>query len=204
MYLSSPLEALVASDRAKVLTVLHRAGLPLSGRTIAALTDSVSQPTVSRMLRGFLRTGLVLRVPGGYIINREHLAYRAVEVLLDSTGELGRRIGAAVEAWGVPPVSVVWFGSTARGQASPTSDVDLLVVRPSSVDIEDSGWARDVADLGGMVQSWTGAPCEVLEYDPAELEELATSGDPLVVELCRDGVTLAGADLSDLLEDVFR
>jgi predicted nucleotidyltransferase len=204
MDFSSPLEALVAPDKARVLNVLYRAGLPLSGRTIAALTNSVSQPTVSRMLRELVRTGLVLRGPGGYVINREHLAYRAVEVLLDSIGELGRRVGAAVEAWDVQPVSVVLFGSTARGQAGPTSDVDLLVVRPSSVDIEDSGWAHDVADLGGMVQSWTGVPCEVLEYDPAELEHLARSGDPLIDELLCDGVTFAGAHLSDILQTVIR
>lgn len=202
MYLRRPLEALVAPDRALVLAVLYRAGPPLSGRTIASLTGSVSQPTVSRMLTELVHSGLVLRVPGGYTINREHLAYAAAELLLDSIGELGRRVRGLVGAWDVEPVSVVFFGSAARGEAGRSSDVDLLVVRPSSVDIEACAWAHDVADLGAMVQSWTGAPCEVLEYDPHELEDLARTGDPLLAALLREGVTFAGADLSEILKAV--
>ena len=142
MYLNHPLEALASPDKARVLTVLCRAGLPLSGRTIAALTGSVSQPTVSRLLAAFIRSGLVVRVPGGYVINREHLAYRAVEALLDSKDELRRRVGIAVAAWSDEPVAVVLFGSAARGEARKSSDVDLLIVRPLDVAVDDRQWPK--------------------------------------------------------------
>ncbi len=194
MYLNHPIEALASADRARLLTVLYRAGLPLSGRMIAALTDSVSQPTVSRLLVNLVRTGLVLQVPGGYMINREHLAYQAVETLLDSTAEFGRRVSEAVAGWNTEPVSVVLFGSTARGEASPASDIDVLIVRPLDTAADDQQWADDVAMLAERVQLWTGAACEVLEYDPAELEQLTREGDPLVDALRLDGITLAGAE----------
>lgn len=200
MYLDSPIEALASPDKARVLTVLCRAGLPLSGHTIAALTGSVSQPTVSRLLAAFVRSGLVLRVPGGYEINRQHLAYRAVEALLDSSGELRRRVGTAVAAWRDQPAAVVLFGSTARGQAGPSSDVDVLIVRPLDVAVDDRQWADDVATLAEQVQLWTGSACDVLEYDPAELEQLNRGGDPLIDALLRDGVTLAGSDLRQIME----
>jgi predicted nucleotidyltransferase len=195
MYLNHPIEALASPDKARVLTVLCRAGLPLSGHMIAALTGSVSQPTVSRILATFTRTGLVVRVPGGYVINREHLAYRAVEALLDSKDELRRRVGMAVAAWSDAPVAVVLFGSTARGEAGPSSDVDLLIVRPLDVAVDDRQWAQAVATLAEQVQLWTGSACDVLEYDPVELEQLIRGGDPLVDALLRDGVTLTGSDL---------
>lgn len=199
MYLNHPIEALASPDKARVLTVLCRAGLPLSGRMIASLTGSVSQPTVSRLLATFARSGLVLRVPGGYEINREHLAYRAVEALLDSRDELRRRVGKAVATWSDEPVAVVLFGSTARGEAGRSSDVDLLIVRPLDVAADDPQWAQAVATLAEQVQLWTGSACHVLEYDPAELEQLTGSGDPLVDALLRDGVTLAGSELRRIM-----
>jgi predicted nucleotidyltransferase len=199
MYLNDPIEALASPDKARVLTVLCRAGLPLSGRVIASLTGSVSQPTVSRLLATFARSGLVLRVPGGYEINREHLAYRAVEALLDSRDELRRRVGMAVAAWGDEPVAVVLFGSTARGEAGRSSDVDLLIVRPLDVAADDPQWAQAVATLAEQVQLWTGSACDVLEYDPVELEQLTGGGDPLVDALLRDGVTLAGSELRRIM-----
>jgi predicted nucleotidyltransferase len=199
MYLNDPIEVLASPDKARVLTVLFRAGLPLSGRTIAALTGSVSQPTVSRLLAAFTRSGLVVRVPGGYVINREHLAYRAVEALLDSSSELRRRVEMAVAVWRDAPVAVVLFGSMARGEAGTSSDFDVLIVRPLDVAVDDRQWAEDVAALAEHVQLWTGTACDVLEYDPAELEQLTRAGDPLVDALLSDGVTLAGSDLRQII-----
>ena len=199
MDLSRPIEALASPHNARVLTVLCRAGQPLSGHTIAALTGSVSQPTVSRLLVALTRSGLVARVPGGYVVNREHLAYRAIDALLESSSELRRRVDTAVATWRDEPVAVVLFGSTARGEAGPSSDIDVLIVRPLNVAVDDRQWAHDVATLTEQVQLWTGTACNVLEYDPAELEHLARADDPLVDALLRDGVTLAGSDLRQVM-----
>lgn len=143
--------------------------------------------------------GLVHRVPGGYVINRDHLAYPAVETLLDSTSELRRRVGATVKVWSKEPVAVVLFGSNARSEAGPSSDVDLLIVRPVAVDADDQRWAHDVAAFSEQVQLWTGVACDVLEYDRAELEQLTRAGDPLIDALLHDGITLSGSDLRQVL-----
>lgn len=117
---------------------------------------------MSRLLAAFARSGLVARVPGGYVINREHLAYRAVEALLDSNDEFRRRVAMAVAAWSDQPVVVVLFGPTARGEAGPSSDMDLLIVRPSDVAVDDRQWAEAVATVSEQVQLWTGSTCNVL------------------------------------------
>lgn len=202
--LQNPLQVIVSPDTASVLVVLERAGQPISGRTIAALTGTVSQPTVSRILRDLVDKGVVMQVPGGYVLNREHLAYRAIEAMLDAGEELRRRIESTVASWITPPDSVVLFGSTARGRSTPSSDVDLLVVRPRTMPTDDSAWAEDVATLAEQVTTWTGAPCDVLEYDPPELRRLAAAADPLIDSLLRDGITLTGRDLSELLTEVER
>jgi predicted nucleotidyltransferase len=199
MTLSKPLEDLVSHDMAMILTVLERTGQPLTGRTIAALTGTVSQPTTSRLLIKLVRSGLVLKVPGGYEINRDHLAYRAVAVLLGARDELQRRVAQDVTSWGMQPRSVVLFGSAARQQETLDSDIDLLVVRPAAVPVDDPGWAANVANLSERVGRWCGSPCEVLEYSTEELAELKRSNDPLIASLLRDGITFAGERLDALV-----
>lgn len=195
MTLSRPLEDLIAPDTARILAVLERTGQPLTGRTIAALTGTVSRSTVNRQLAELVRRGLVVKVPGGYEINRDHLAYQAVVVLLNARDELRRRVAEDVTGWETPPVSVVLFGSVARGQESLDSDIDILLVRPTSVPADDRRWSSNVADLSYRIGRWCGAACETLEYSPDELAELRRGDDPLVASLLRDGITLSGAEL---------
>jgi predicted nucleotidyltransferase len=197
--LSKPLEDLISKDMAMILTVLERTGQPLTGRTIASLTGTVSQPTTSRLLIELVRRGLVLKVPGGYEINRDHLAYRAVAALLGARDELQRRVGHDVDGWDRQPVSVVLFGSAAREQETLDSDIDLLVVRPEAVPFDDPVWAQNVAKLAERVGRWCGSPCEVLEYSTEELTQLKRLDDPLITSLLRDGITFAGVRLDALL-----
>jgi predicted nucleotidyltransferase len=199
MTLSKPLEDLISKDMAMILTVLERTGQPLTGRTIASLTGTVSQPTTSRLLLELVRRGLVLKVPGGYEINRDHLAYRAVAALLGARDELQRRVAHEVDGWDLQPVSVVLFGSAAREQETLDSDIDLLVVRPKVVPFDDPGWANNVARLAERVGRWCGSPCEVLEYSTEELAKLKRLDDPLITSLLRDGITFAGDHLDTLL-----
>ena len=125
--LSNPLEALISPERALILTVLERTGQPLSGRTIAALTGTVSQSSTSRLLIELGQHGLVVKVHGGSELNRDHLSYRAIEVLLGARDELQRRVAQDVNGWDSPPLSVILFGSAARRQDTQGSDIDLLV-----------------------------------------------------------------------------
>jgi predicted nucleotidyltransferase len=196
------MEDLVASDLAMILTVLERTGQPLTGRMIASLTGTVSQSTTSRLLLQLVHRGLVVKVPGGYEINRDHLAYRAIAALLGARDELQRRVAHDVATWDWPPCSVILFGSAARQQETLESDIDLLVVRPAGVPFDDPRWAANVAHLSERVARWCGSPCEVLEYTVEELAELHRVGDPLMTSLLGDGVTLVGDSLDDLVRSV--
>ncbi|MEY2521798.1 MAG: hypothetical protein QOJ66_363 [Ilumatobacteraceae bacterium] len=201
MELASPTASLLPRATADVLRVLERTGQPLSGRTITELAGSgVNQTRVSRLLRGLVVGGIVHQVPGGYVLNREHVAYEGIVALLGLGDKLLARISEEVALWKVPAESVTLFGSVARGQADVSSDIDLLVVRPDAVGEDDPQWADQVARVAERVCELSGNRCEVLEYSPAELHALRSEREPLLDSLLADGRTLHGRTVAELID----
>lgn len=204
MHLGNPISSVVPGVPGIVLSVLSRSGQPLTGRTVATLTRGAASPAgVAKTLDGLVASGVVISVPAGranlYSLNREHLAYGAICNLADLRTALFQRIRETALDWSRPAVSVAVFGSTVRGDAEPTSDIDLLVIRPDEIDADDNAWARQVEALSTSVLRWTGNDCDVLEYTTQELNQLADVGDSLIVGLRRDTFTVFGADVRELL-----
>jgi predicted nucleotidyltransferase len=155
------------------------------------------------VLNRLVEHGLVDRQEAGrallYSLNREHLAAPAVDVLAGMRAELLNRIRQAIQGWKIVPVSVLLFGSTARGDGSTSSDVDLFVVRPNDVAEEDAAWRAQVDDLATQVERWTGNHAGIAESGEAELGRLREEEPPIVAELRSDAIVLAGLDTPALL-----
>jgi predicted nucleotidyltransferase len=162
-----------------------------------------SQRGVLAALDRFVEHGLVLRTPAGralmHELNRDHLAAPAVEVLAGMQTELLRRLREALAAWEVAPVHASMFGSAARGDGGTNSDIDLFVVRPARVDEETAAWRSQVDRLARDVESWTGNHVAVIEHDEADARRLRRARPPVLRELQRDGIDLAGTTLRELL-----
>ena len=89
------------------------------------------------------------------------------------------------------------FGSAATGRMTLDSDIDLLLVRAS--DPEDQGdnadpdtWEQRVSELGRLVTAWTGNDGRVVEYSEDEIRAAAAAGEPLLNDVAREGLILAG------------
>lgn len=202
--MSSPLRTLLPSASAEVLAVLAGTSEELTGNAIAAVADGrVSQTGANKALKRLVASGVVLARPAGssilYSLNRNHVAAGAVLELAALRTTFLQRVSDAVAVWKPPAVSVVLFGSVARGEAGLASDIDLLVVRPDSVAAVDLAWERQVDELTVSVHRWTGNPCEILEYGESELAALISAGDSLVDNLRNDGIAVAGASPRSLL-----
>lgn len=198
MDLSHPIADVVPSAHGPVLAVLAATTTPLTGRGIAELTDPrVSQPRVAQILADLTTAGLVDRIRAGsaslFTLNREHLAAGAVEELAGLRAKLWTRIAEHAATWTHRPQAIVVYGSTARGDGSSASDVDLLVVRPAGVDEDDHDWQRGVTALGRAVPRWTGNDCEILDRSPAQLLAMANAGERLLAEIRRDGRAVVGS-----------
>jgi predicted nucleotidyltransferase len=202
MDVSRPHAAIASGIDTDVLVVLAGTTRPLTGRRVAELVGR-SQGGVLKALDRFVEHGLVLRTPAGralmHELNRDHLAAPAVEVLAGMRTELLRRLRDAFGDWHVAPVHASIFGSAARGDGDTTSDIDIFVVRPAHVEEETPGWRSQVERLVENVRSWTGNHVVVIEQDEAEARRLRRAKPPVLEELRRDGIDLAGTPLRELL-----
>ena len=197
MQFSEPISAPFPGLHGRVLSVLAKTELALTGRTVAGLlTAPASASGVQKVLDDLVRNGLVIAEPAGraklYTLNREHVAAAAIGELAHLRDRLIDRLQAEAETWEVPAAAVWLFGSTARGQGGPDSDIDILVVRPDEVADSDPRWLAQLETLADHATRWTGNRCDIVEYSSSELQRLIRRRERLVTELRRDAVPVAG------------
>ena len=200
MNLANPIRSVIPAVQGDVLAVLARTDAPLTGRGIAAIIgDRVSVKGVNLALRALVEAGLVdvqSHPPSNlYRLNRRHLASESIEALAHLRDRMLAAIRDHVASW-EPAASGAWlFGSTARGEGTTTSDIDVIVVRPDSVDDDDARWLANIERFADDVSAWTGNRCSVVEYSEAEFAELLDGRERLADELRRDAVALSSRRL---------
>jgi predicted nucleotidyltransferase len=180
-----------------VLHVLARTDVPLSGRQTAELTAGrAQQPRVNQVLRELAEAGIVSCERHAsvhlYRLNRDHVAAEAILLLVNLRQRLIARMQEAVKGWSAAPIAVWIFGSAARGEGGSSSDIDVLVVRPDAIGMDDATWLHQLSDLSAAVTAWSGNDCQIVEFAKSELAELVAAGERLVDELRVDALTVFG------------
>jgi len=193
-----PVSTVVPGLHGQVLGVLARTEQPLTGRAVAGLLRGAGSASgVQKVLDDLVSSGVVISEPAGrarlYVLNREHVAYEAIDSLARLRDVLLERIRAEVESWPVPAKAVWLFGSTARAEGDVSSDLDLLIVRPDDIDESDPRWLEQLEKLSTHATAWSGNSCEIVEYAAADLAALVARGERLADELRRDAVPIAGS-----------
>jgi predicted nucleotidyltransferase len=206
MNLSRPYSAVLgAALEGEVLKVLARTTRPLTGRQVARLASHGSDRGLRLALNRLAEQGLVEAVEAPpavlYSLNRDHIAAPIAVELAGLRTELLRRLRSAIEEWHVPAAHASMFGSAARGDGDADSDIDLLIVRPADVDSEDLGWREQLHQLAGDVARWTGNHAGISEVSVDDLRRLASERPPIVEEIERDAITLAGPEARRLFRE---
>lgn len=203
MDLSRPWALIRSPIDIEVVLVLRGTTRPLTGREVARLVRAGSQPTVNAALRRLAGEGVVRAEEAGnaylYTLNREHLAAPALEMLTDIRSELERRLRAEIAEWEIAPAHASIFGSAARGDGDARSDIDVFIVRASGVSDDDPRWRAQLERLSDHAHAWTGNRVALSEISAGDARRLRRERPPVVEELRRDAITLAGGQLSELL-----
>lgn len=186
MDVSMPITTVVPSLDGPVLGALAATTSPLGLAGVHARAGRGSKSGIRSVLLRMVDEGLVLEVPGGYVLNRDHIAAPAVEMLASLHGELTGRIRAAVADWPRSPGLVGVFGSVARRDGDASSDIDVLVVADDP-DLDDR-----VDQLAEQIRRWTGNRAQIIGRTPKEIARLRRAKEPILSEWARDLVVIVG------------
>lgn len=168
-----------------VLEVLSGSLTPLSLGAIHRLSVTASKSGLRKAILRLVSSGIIDQVPGGYLLNREHLALPAVLAMASIRSTLLNRISDEIRGWNVHIELCGIFGSFARQEGDEASDIDLLVIAEELP--EDA-----IEQLSGRVQRWTGNVCHVVVLTMQELERVKTKGEPILGSWRQDLIVLSG------------
>jgi predicted nucleotidyltransferase len=192
MQLNRPLATIAPTLDADVLAVLAQHEMTCTAGQLHRMLDRYSEEGIRKVLLRLVRQGVVqsTKIGGAYTyqLNREHLAAGPIIQLAHLAQTLFQQIEELLEDWDLRPQYAAIFGSAARGTMTEESDIDILLVRPDNTPIDI--WDAQVIALTSNVSRWTGNDLRPLEYTASEL--LAASNEPVVRDVVRDGLTVAG------------
>ncbi len=196
-----PVQAVIPGAQGRILAVLAETSAELNLRTIARLSG-VSVAQTSRSLPALVQLGIVERreVPPSALFRlvEEHVAAQAILALGRARQTVLEELGRAALQLLTPPTSVIVFGSLARGEAGPDSDLDVVVARPESVGEDDDEWTSGVEHWRQQARRLTGNPVEVVDVSERDVARLLRSRRPLWAGIARDGIVIAGRSFDEL------
>lgn len=190
MDLGRPLATVAPTLDGDVLAVLAQHETTFTTGQLHRVLGKYSEDGIRRVLVRLAGQGVVLadRVGNAYAyrLNREHLAAGPIIALAHARTTLLERLEAQLAAWHPAPVYAAVFGSAARGDMTPDSDIDLLVIRPE--DVDEDQWEAQVAALAAQVTRWTGNDARLLQLAQSEIGD----NQPVLHDVLRDGLAVAG------------
>lgn len=201
MQLNRPFATVTPTLDGDVLAVLASSEMTFTVSQIQRILTTASGEGIRKVLTRLTGQGVVLHDRVGrtntYRLNTEHLAAEPILSLSRLTATFLKRLETHLKEWGGAVRYAAVFGSAATGRMTLGSDIDLFLVRSSSLQRVDRKrdlelWDSRVAELARSVTAWTGNEVRVVEYTEDELRAAAGAGESLLGDVVREGLTVAG------------
>lgn len=201
MQLNKPFATVTPTLDGDVLAVLASADAAFTISQIQRILTTASGEGIRKVLIRLTGQGVVLDDQVGrtntYRLNTEHIAAEPIMALSQLASTFLRRLETHLESWGEELRYCAVFGSAATGRMTLDSDIDLFLVRasvsePNGRDEDLSSWEQQVTELARLVTAWTGNDARVVEYTDEELRAAAAAGEPLLDDVSKQGLTVAG------------
>lgn len=119
---------------------------------------------------------------GGSAFRRTAVGTIKMQTNLKKTVPLAEIVNRIVET--ISPDKVVLFGSTARGDNRPESDLDLLIIKES----QEPRYRRSVPIYHALRDIMI--PMDIIVYTPSEIEEWKQVHQAFVTTALREGEVL--------------
>ncbi|MCX5790544.1 MAG: nucleotidyltransferase domain-containing protein [Elusimicrobia bacterium] len=171
----------------------------MSGRAVARRAG-INHQACARALRKLEDMGITRRHGSGktqlVLLNFEHaLVASALLPLLRKERETAVRLRAEiVERFSDQALSATLFGSVARGEAGLGSDVDLLLTAEPRT---REAVAEDARQFASSFMRRYGFRLSPIVLTPQEVKTRIKRSDPLILNVCKDGIELLSRKLED-------
>lgn len=163
----------------------------------------ITPPNLSIILNDLEKQGLLVSCRIGtsivYTLNKSHfLVEEIVRPLFQKEREaktnLGREIAKKIK---FPYESLILFGSIARGQEHPKSDVDLAVIIGNQSNVENS--AGKILEINPFIAKRFGNSLSPIVMNKKDFVRKLKAGDKLVASIAKEGLLIAGKPVSELI-----
>ncbi|MQA89653.1 MAG: hypothetical protein GEU90_05395 [Gemmatimonas sp.] len=202
--LFDPFDAVLGTtSKVRLLRALVPLSQPLSGRE-AARRAGVSH-IAQRALEELASIRVLNRDQSGgqylYTFNREHALAPAIEQMFEAEGRFTdgiiQRLRDVIDRTKNVETAVV-FGSAARGEAKPSSDLDVLVLVQSPRARDDMYTA--LVDASPSLVSAFGVRLSPVVLTVDRFQRQHAEGDPFVAEVLRDARRISGRPIDELID----
>jgi predicted nucleotidyltransferase len=200
-FLRHPLSAVFANPaNVRVLRELSRHGGELSATALVE-QSRLTKPSVLASLGHLTELGYVEALGTQrqrlYRIDGRHPLVSALSALFAAENDRFQSIIAAIRASAIDAgVTAAWlYGSVARGEDRPDSDLDVALV-----DLADAGSAKTrMRERLREQEDALRFSVSILGFDADDIQRLSTDNDPWWENMVRDAVPLVGPDPKSLV-----
>ena len=199
-------EVLGSTAKVRILRALMPLHSPVSGNEARKLAGVRSQRGVRAALDELTDLGILQQERTGRIrlfrINREHDLAGSLSTLFKAEFSRFAEFRDALQdildrgAVREHTLSIILFGSNARGDARPASDADLLVV--ADAESEVGRVERVIIDAEPEIRRRFGLRISPYVLHKARVEERYRDGDPLMQNIHSEGRTLYGTHFHEI------
>jgi predicted nucleotidyltransferase len=202
-YARRPLNAVLgAPSHIAVLRSLYTTGVGLTGREIARSSGVAVQATHDALAR-LAAANLVRWMQAGrahvYELNRNHFLFKnGIQPLLEAESEFRSHIRSILKrALSGHVLSAAIFGSAARGEDRPESDLDLIMIVEREKDREKAH-ARTSVVSERLLREF-GVRLSSMAYGRSEFRKNYRKGKSFFQTVVQEGEMLVGMDLAEVV-----
>lgn len=197
LQLNRPFATVTPTLDGDVLAVLASADVTFTISQVRRILATGSGEGIRKVLTRLTAQGVVLHDQVGrtntYRLNVEHLAAEPIVALSRLNSTFLARLEKYLDGWGDMLRYAALFGSAATGSMRLDSDIDVLLVRAAGFGLAGHDmWEQRVTELARLVNAWTGNDGRIVEYAEEEFRAAAASGEPLLRDVAKQGLTVAG------------
>jgi predicted nucleotidyltransferase len=193
--------------KVRILRAMIPLAAPVLGNEARLLAGVRSKSGMQAALDELVELGIVERDDTRrmrfYRINEAHDLFEPLKALFQAESKRTARLREALEALleqgavRQHTLSIILFGSNARGDARPASDLDLLVVADTEPNV--ASVLRILVDGIPDIRHRLGLRLSPYVLDADRVRERHRDGDPLMKNVLSEGRTLYGTSFHEIV-----